>query len=313
MPELPDLQVFSRNLTKKMVGKTIKKVSVPYPKKLNVLVKELQENLEGQKLTKIFRYGKELHFEFNNGNVLALHLMLKGQLREFEEKNKHKYPIIELLFEDNSGLALTDFQGAATPTLNPEANEAKDALGDDVDYKFLKDRLNSSKATIKNFLLDQHNIRGIGNAYADEILWDARISPFSTCNKIPDEQVKALDKSIKKVLTDAENSILKTHPDIIGGEIRDFMNIHTAKKKSSPAGAAIIYRMVGGRKTYYTDEQELFKSLIVELSDCLVVVLFDSFMTNLIPLLSSDVMKAPNQRRHRPLDKGDIRIKIDKL
>jgi formamidopyrimidine-DNA glycosylase len=73
----------------------------------------------------------------------------------------------------------------------------------------LKERLAKSKAVVKSALLDQHIIRGIGNAYADEILWDAGISPFSISNKIPDAEIKALLKSIKSVLQRAEKSIIK--------------------------------------------------------------------------------------------------------
>jgi formamidopyrimidine-DNA glycosylase len=123
----------------------------------------------------------------------------------------------------------------------------------------LKARLAKSKAIVKSVLLDQHIIRGIGNAYADEIFWDARISPFSISNKIPDAEIKALLKSIKNVLQKAEKSIIKSNPDIISGEIRDFMLIHNSKKEKSPTGAAIQVKSVGARKTYYTDEQKLFK------------------------------------------------------
>jgi len=259
MPELPDLQVFSKNLTKIFVGKTLKKISVPNTKKLNVSVSKLKSNLENQKLIGISREGKELHFEFKDGDVLGLHLMLRGKLHQFDEKNTEKYTIIELLFTDNSGLALTDFQGQATPTLNPEAREAPDVLSKEANLGFLKTRLAKSKAVIKSVLLDQHIMRGIGNAYADEILWDAGISPFSISNKIPDTQVKTLLKSIKSVLQKAEKSIIKSNPDIISGEIRDFMLIHNSKKEKSPAGAPIKVKSVGGRKTYYTDEQKLFK------------------------------------------------------
>lgn len=204
MPELPDLQVFSRNLTKAFVGKTLKLISVRNAKKLNVAVAKLKSGLENQKLTAINRLGKELYFEFNNGNILSLHLMLRGKLYKFEETNAVKYTIIELLFTDNSGLAMADFQGQATPTFNPEPREAPDALSKEVDLSFLKAQLGKSKAVVKNLLLDQHIIRGIGNAYADEILWDAGISPFSISNKIPGEKIKVLLKSIKNVLQKAE-------------------------------------------------------------------------------------------------------------
>src|SRR4051794_39727283 len=108
MPELPDLQVFSRNLTKQLAGKTLKKITVVNKSKLKTPESNLKKELEGEKLTKIERVGKELHFEFKNGNVLGLHLMLRGQLYLFEKTNEHKYTIIELLFDDGAGLALCD-------------------------------------------------------------------------------------------------------------------------------------------------------------------------------------------------------------
>src|SRR5204863_491979 len=107
-----------------------------------------------------------------------------------------------------------------------------------VDEKFLANAL-KSRSTIKNVLLDQKVIRGIGNAYADEILWDAGISPFSVGNKIPPAYIRALAKSIKKVLKNAEKQIRKHHPDIIAGEVRDFLFIHNAQKKESPGGVTI--------------------------------------------------------------------------
>ena len=258
MPELPDLEVFSHNLHKKLTRKKVKKVVIGNAKKLKTPAATLKKNIEKKVLKKVYREGKELHFKFNDGTVLGLHLMLKGRLYFFEKKNEQKYTIIELLFEDDTGLALTDFQGQATPTLNPEPREAPDALDTAVNYSFLKKAL-QTKATIKNLLLDQHVIRGIGNAYADEILWKAGISPFSVSNKIPDSKIKTLAKAIKSVLKNAEKQIRKSDPDIISGEVRDFLDIHNSKKKTSPGGAVIKQSTAASRKTYYTDEQELYK------------------------------------------------------
>jgi formamidopyrimidine-DNA glycosylase len=259
MPELPDLQVFSQNLDKKLSGKKLKKLTVVNESKLNAPVEEFKKKLEKQELKKVYREGKELRFEFAEGDILGMHLMLRGNLYLFEKTNKHTNTIIELLFDDDTGLALTDYQGMAAPSLNPEEKKSPDALSKEVDYKFLKEQLSGTGTTIKNLLLNQKVIRGIGNAYADEILWDARISPFSVCNKIPDTKIKALAKSIQKVSLQAEKQIQKTHPDIISGEIRDFLKIHNSKKRESPDGASIQQKTTSGRKTYYTDEQELFE------------------------------------------------------
>lgn len=256
MPELPDLQVFSRNLNRQLAGKTLEKINVSNGARLNVAKAKLKKSLEGQKLEKVYREGKELRFAFQNGNLLGLHLMLRGKLYWFEAENPPKYTLLELVFKDRR-LALTDYQRKAAITLNPPATDAPDALSKEVNSKFWKKQL-QSRAAIKNLLLDQHVIRGIGNAYADEILWDAGISPFSISNKLPPAKIKALASSIKKVLKKAEQQISKADPGIIGGEIRDFLLIHNAKKKSSPTGGAIKSKTAGARKTYYTNEQELF-------------------------------------------------------
>ncbi|MBT1689947.1 DNA-formamidopyrimidine glycosylase family protein [Dawidia soli] len=257
MPELPDLQVFSGNLNKALKGKTVEKVSVPVVQKLNVSVATLNKRLKGKRVKQIYRDGKELHISVGD-EILALHLMLHGNLYLFEGTNDHKHTVLSLHFTDDTGLALTDWQRAATPTLNPVAREAPDALSKDVNTALLKELL-QRKTNIKALLLDQKVIRGIGNAYADEILWDARIAPTSVSNKIPDTKVRALAKSIKKVLTQAEKQIRKANPKTITGELRDFLAIHNAKKKESPTGATIRHSTTGGRKTYFTDEQEVFQ------------------------------------------------------
>jgi formamidopyrimidine-DNA glycosylase len=259
MPELPDLQAFSRNLSKILVGKRLEKLYAINKRKLKVPEGDLQRSLEGAVLSSIYRDGKELRFTFDNGNSLGLHLMLRGKLHIFQEKNDHRFTIIELLFSGGTGLAMADFQGQATPTLNPAPKQAPDALSKNVNYKFLKERINRSKAAIKKVLMDQDFIRGIGNAYADEILWHAKISPFSTSSKLPDASVKTLSKSIKTVLKQAEKMILKNNPEIISGEVREFLAVHNAKKKQSPTGGKILVDARGARKTYYTREQKLYK------------------------------------------------------
>lgn len=258
MPELPDLDVFAINLNKRLTGKKLEKIDVKNNSKLNVSVLELKKAIEGSKLKKVYREGKELHFEFSKGNILGMHLMLKGRLDWFEGKNEKGNTIVEMHFED-IGLVLTDYQGRANIALNREIKNSPDALSDEVNYSFLKEKLSKKRTIIKTFLLDQNVIRGIGNAYADEILEESKIHPESKCNKIPDEAIKALAKDIKSVLKDAEKQILKINPGIISGEERSFLKIHNSKKKESPGGAKIHSKKVNSRITYYTDEQVLYE------------------------------------------------------
>lgn len=257
MPELPDLNVFAKNLDKKFSGKKLKEIKIENKSKSKTPASEFKKELEGSSLKEVYREGKELHFKFSNGNILGMHLMLHGSLYFFEEENDKKNTIVELHF-GKEGLALTDYQKAANISLNPVEKDSPDALSKEVNEKFLKEKLSKKRTNIKTFLLDQNIIRGIGNAYADEILWEAGIHPESVCNKIPDEKIKELSKAIKSVLKDAEKQILKINPDIISGEERSFLKIHNSKKKESTTGAKIHNKMLNSRITYYTDEQELF-------------------------------------------------------
>ncbi len=259
MPELPDLQVFAKNLHKKLAGKKVEKISVANPSKLNVSLSVFKNGIEGQVLDKVHRVGKRIFFDFNNGNVMAWHLLINGELFLYEEEHDQKHALADISFTDKTGLLLVDLRHMAKIEFNPEASEAPDALSKKVNFDFLKKNLKATKTNLKKFLLDQDKITGIGNAYSDEILWHARISPFSICEKIPDAQIRALDKAIKSVLEDAEKKIHAHNPDLISGEVRDFLDIHNDQKTHSPGGAAIEFIVTGGRKTFFTKEQLDFR------------------------------------------------------
>src|SRR6202012_5976927 len=101
MPELPDLQVFSHNLTKLFKNKKLEKITLAG--KANVTEDKLQETLDGLELKKVVRAGKQLHFEFEKDHTLGMHLMLHGQLYTFDNHTTQKFTVAELLFEDGKG------------------------------------------------------------------------------------------------------------------------------------------------------------------------------------------------------------------
>jgi formamidopyrimidine-DNA glycosylase len=255
MPELPDVEVFSKNLNKVFAGKKLLKVKVVNGKKLPDTASVLSKNLVGKSLKKIYRSGKEFRFEFADGTLLGLHLMLTGDMFYFDKKNDHHSTIVELYFEGDKNLALTDRMRNAYINLNPVDKQGMDALK--LDFKYLKEIFNR-KTAIKNIFLDQDLIRGIGNGYSDEILWETRISPYSIASAIPDEKIKELVKVIPKLLKEATEKIDKTHPGIIQDEVKEFHKIHSRTKTESPTGRPIQIDTKGARKTYYTDEQVLY-------------------------------------------------------
>lgn len=255
MPELPDLQVFRSNLQKRFAGKTLQSFTIHKSKKLNASEEKCKQLLEGQWLKNVKRHGKELFFEFSNKEVLGVHLMLKGKFEELPQDNISNL-ILELKFEGGKGLAITDTMGLARVMLNPVIPTVPDALDYQFSVKYLQEKLKQNAGVpIKSFLMDQKIVRGIGNAYVDEILWEARISPFSHANLLSDTAIRELHRQIKMVLKDGEEKIKITNPDIIAGEIRDFMKVHHPEKTHAPTGAEILIQKLNKRKTYYTNEQ----------------------------------------------------------
>jgi len=257
MPEAPDIEVFAFNMKEKFAGKKLLKVRVVDGTSLKDSVEDLEKSLEGATLENVTRSGKEFRFTFSNGVILGLHLMLTGDIVPFEGKNERKTTLIEFHFENGTAFALTDRWKSAHVKLHPEDKDGVDALSDELNYQYLKQILNR-RAKVKSILTDQNRIRGIGNGYSDEILWECGIHPDSVAKAIPDEKVKELARTIKKVLKEATKKIMNAYPGLTTGEIKEFHKVHNKNKTHSPTGYEIKINQKGMMKTYYTDEQVLY-------------------------------------------------------
>jgi len=258
MPELPDVEVFTRNLHKLFSGKQLDKIKIINGQKLKDTAAAFGKALNGQTLQKVYRSGKEMRFSFSNKTILGLHLMLTGDVILFEKTNTHHSTIAELYFSDGTGFALTDRMKNAFIKLDPVDKAGVDALDTQLNFNYLK-TVFKRKAQIKKLLIDQDIIRGIGNSYSDEILWRARISPYSIAAAIPDEKIKELVPIIKKTLKEETERIYKKFKGKVNVEVKEFLQIHTKNNTKSPTGAPIIIDQKGMMKTYYTKEQVLYK------------------------------------------------------
>lgn len=255
MPELPDLAVMAKNIEKRLKDHTLKALTLHIDRKVNVDEKTFQEALVGHKVKSVFREGKELRFEIGK-ELLGLHLMLHGELKLVEKDEAVKFAVLQLDFGKDQ-LYLTDWQKQASVTLNPQKSLVPDAL--DMKDKEFVELLTKKKSDIKTVLLDQKSIRGIGNAYADEILYDSGISPLSIAKAIPANKVEKLWRSMQSVLTDGIDQISKADPDRLTGENRDFMKIHLPKNDKTVRGEKIIVDKKGSRKSYYVESQKVYK------------------------------------------------------
>lgn len=263
MPELPDLQVFAKNLQNLILNKKIVSAKVFSAKKINVDTNEMESALNGTSIVSIEREGKELFFNLENNNVLSVHLMLNGRFDvcKIYEVSNLKHKILAIDFEDDSALVISDFQMLCKISLNPTvSNSVPDALSESFTVEYLIDAVKkNSRKNIKSFLLNQDIVKGIGNAYADEILWKANISPNSIIGKVPEENLRDLYNAILYVLKEAIVNIEKISPDIISGEERSFLKVHNPNKKKTDDGDEILIDKIASKTTYYIEKQQLFK------------------------------------------------------
>jgi formamidopyrimidine-DNA glycosylase len=279
MPELPDLHVFTTNLDARLAGRTTRTVRLWRARRRNFTNKAIADALEGRILTAIHREGKEALFTFDNGRRLSMHLMLSGRFDLVPDPAPIEFARLGIQFNavpadagfarqgngfDSDAataewLVVSDPDGWATFRLDPKPSAAPDALAPEFTPDYLRATLCANPGlAVKSFLCDQRLVRGIGNAYADEILWAARIAPQSLCDRLPEEKAVELHATIRSVLADAIAQIERLAPNAINGELRDFFKIHHPDRTHSPTGRPIRCETVGPRKTYFSDEQVTF-------------------------------------------------------
>jgi len=258
MPELPDLEIFKENIPKRLRSKTLTGVTVFMPQKVNTPQRLLADVLRGAVLETVEREGKELYFCFDDNRSVSAHLMLNGEISVAADENaltRIPFKIFAFHFE-REHLVFSDRGGLCSLKFMPPKSAVPDALSPEFTREYFR-RLLQTKArmNIKMLLIDQKLIRGIGNAYADEILWEAKISPRSLAGKIPDEAPERLYAAIGSVLHNAVASIRELAPDIISGEVRDFLKVHNKSLKATESGHKIQVERINGKITYFTQEQ----------------------------------------------------------
>ena len=262
MPELPDLTVYAMNLKKRVLDRPIADVTVVHGGRINATPAALRKALVGASISDISRTGKELLFHLSDGKAFSVHLMLSGRFHLGGAGEAGEIPsrIVTIAFEDQSALTISDPSKLCKLTLNPKLSAVPDVLSDEFNQEyFLKKARALAWLNVKAFLIDQSVMRGIGNAYADEILYRANISPETYVGRIPKEALEELYRAIPAVLSDAVENILNLAPDIVGGEERSFLKVHNPDKAQTNEGEPILTKIVAEKKTYFTAKQRRFR------------------------------------------------------
>jgi formamidopyrimidine-DNA glycosylase len=213
MPELPEVETIVNDLRPELVGRRFTGVSISWPRMvLQPSASEFQRRLPGQVIKEIARRGKYLIFRLASGEALILHLRMTGSLllrRRGRASTATCHYITAIFGLDNgTDLIFTDRRKLGTVSLVQSEAELDSKLGPEplepsFTARVLAERLNRHKAPIKAVLCDQEVIAGIGNMYADEALFFARIHPLRAAGSLNEEEIKRLHHAIREVLRNA--------------------------------------------------------------------------------------------------------------
>jgi formamidopyrimidine-DNA glycosylase len=209
MPELPDIENYLAALHPRIVGARITSVSVHNPFLLRTVEPALSD-VEGRKVIALRRLGKRISIGLENELWLVIHLMIAGRFVWRDQTSKKRRPKTLATFEFDSGSLLLTEAGSkrraslhvvqgdeGLAALNPNGLEVLQA-----DHAQFAERLSLRNHTLKRALTDPRLFSGIGNAYSDEILHHAKLSPIAQTHKLNEGEIERLYDSIQTVLGD---------------------------------------------------------------------------------------------------------------
>lgn len=279
MPELPEVETVKETLKRLVLNKTIKSVKVIYPKIIEYpSVEEFIGILKDREIKDINRRGKWLIFNLGEYTLLS-HLRMEGKFfikNHDDEINKHEHVIFK--FDDNE-LRYRDTRKFGRMYLYKtcEVNNKKplNELGlepwdNNLTSSYLIEKYKNKRLPIKTVLLDQSIIVGIGNIYADEILFLSKINPLTRCCDLNNKDCDKIIENTRDVLENAiklGGTTIRSYESSEGvhGLFQNELYVHIKENvKCSICGTKIKKIRVGGRGTYYCSKCQRLKKKVVK-------------------------------------------------
>lgn len=270
MPELPEVETVRQGLKQKLLGRTIKEAIIIYDGIIEYpSIKDFTTKIKNQTINDIERYGKWLMFLLDDYYLLS-HLRMEGKYfikDSKEEYKKHEYVIFKL--DNKEDLRYMDVRKFGKMHLikkedikdiGPLTSLGLEPWDENLTITYLKDKYSKKKLPIKTVLLDQSIIVGIGNIYADEILFLSQINPYTKAQDLTDNDLKNIIKYTKKVLEQAikeGGTTIRSYSSVNGvhGLFQQKLNVHSKEKEPCPiCKSSIIKVKIGGRGTYYCEK-----------------------------------------------------------
>ena len=239
MPELPDLTVLREILSPRLEGVSIAAAEVrrPIPVR-NLLGGDLAAHLVARRFGALGRRGKFLLLPFADGGAtLVINPMLAGRIRHGAPLGRHRTrDVLVLALDDGSEFRYHDakdmgklYLAADLDQIPTYADQGPEADDPGLTLEGFRQRLRKHRGEIKWILTNQRFLAGIGNAYADEILWRAGIYPFRKRPKLSEDEVAVLYTSMREVLSAAIETLCERYAAAGGAtdvEFRDFLDVH---------------------------------------------------------------------------------------
>jgi formamidopyrimidine-DNA glycosylase len=254
VPELPDVTVYVERLEDRLAGQTLERVRLVSPFVLRSVAPPIAAAV-GKKVEGVRRIGKRIVISFEGGLYLMLHLMIAGRLRWLAKNEKLPGRITLAAFEfPNGTLAFTEAGTKRRASLHVVEGEAAlasmDPGGLDVLQAGFEDfaaRLGRENHTLKRALTDPHLFSGIGNAYSDEILHRARLSPFAQTASLSEEDARRLYDASRATLAEWTERLRaetgKEFPEKLTA-FREGMAVHGRYRKPCPVCGSPVQRVV---------------------------------------------------------------------
>lgn len=267
MPELPEVETVRQSLKLRLINKKIKSVRVlwdniiAYPSKEDFI-----KTITDKTIIDIQRRGKFLMFDLDDYYLLS-HLRMEGKYffkNKEEVIDKHEHIIFDL--DDDMELRYKDtrkfgkmylISKSEINSIGPLVNLGLEPWDNNLTSDYLLDKYRNKRLPIKSVLLDQSIIVGIGNIYADEILFLCKINPLKKCNLISDKEADDIIKYTREVLEKAikmGGTTIRTYSSVNGvhGLFQQELLVHGKDKDFCPVCNSKINKIkVGGRGTYY--------------------------------------------------------------
>lgn len=262
MPELPEVETIRAQLASRLEGRTFVHVEILDPRLTRPYdLFEVAEELEGDTVVSVERRGKYLLVRLESGLGLLVHLRMTGSFG-FSPVS-HERAVLEL--DDGSRLGYRDVRRFGTwlvleaDDLEPylAAKNGPEPLGPRFTSAWLAEQLARRQAPVKAVLLDQRVVAGLGNIYADETLWRARLSPLRPAKALTPEEVARLHRAIRASLRagiERQGSTLRDYaaPDGSSGSMQEEFRVYGRDGLPCPrCGTPIAKARVGGRGTWF--------------------------------------------------------------